>query len=95
MGLRFGGSLPQVPLRLWLEKRYSIEKMCNKRLLLILVSLSSWAEAKNQMDGEFVAGSFILTQKSLSEAPHRYATVLREVLDKVANRKDWSYTKTD
>ena len=69
--------------------------MCYKRLLLTLVSLSSWAESKNQMDGEFVAGSFILTQKSLSEAPHRYATVLREVLDKVANRKDWSYTKDD
>ena len=47
------------------------------------------------MDGEFVAGSFILTQKSLSEAPHRYATVLREALDKVANRKDLTYTKND
>lgn len=37
--------------------------------------------------GEFVAGSFILTQKSLDEAPFRYAGVLRQVLDKV-ERKD-------
>ena len=31
--------------------------------------------------GEFVAGTFILTQKSLNEAPYRYAGVLRQILD--------------
>ena len=36
---------------------------------------------------EFIAGSFILTQNSLNEAPYRYAGVLRKVLDKV-ERKD-------
>ena len=37
--------------------------------------------------GEFLAGTFILTQKSLSEAPYRYAGVLRKALDK-AETKD-------
>ena len=37
--------------------------------------------------GEFLAGSFILTQKSLDEAPYRYAGVLRKALDK-AEMKD-------
>ena len=37
--------------------------------------------------GEFVAGTFILTQKSLSEAPYRYAGVLRKALDN-AETKD-------
>ena len=32
---------------------------------------------------EFLAGSFILTQNSLNEAPYRYAGILRQVLDKV------------
>ena len=36
-----------------------------------------------QIRNEFVAGTFILTQKSLDEAPYRYAGVLRQVLDKV------------
>ena len=35
---------------------------------------------------EFVAGSFILTQNSLNEAPYRYAGVLRKVLDKVETK---------
>ena len=33
--------------------------------------------------GEFMAGSFILTQQSLLEAPYRYAGILRDVLDRV------------
>lgn len=37
-------------------------------------------------DGEFVAGTFILTQKSLDEAPYRYAGVLRQVLDKIETK---------
>ena len=39
-----------------------------------------------QTEGEFVAGTFILTQKSLNEAPYRYAGVLRQVLDKVEQK---------
>ena len=39
-----------------------------------------------QTGGEFVAGTFILTQKSLDEAPYRYAGVLREVLDKIEGK---------
>ena len=35
---------------------------------------------------EFEAGSFILTQNSLNEAPYRYAGVLRKILDKVENK---------
>ena len=35
---------------------------------------------------EFIAGSFILTQNSLNEAPYRYAGVLRQVLDKVEKK---------
>ena len=35
---------------------------------------------------EFEAGSFILTQNSLNEAPYRYAGVLRKILDKVEKK---------
>ena len=35
---------------------------------------------------EFEAGSFILTQNSLNEAPYRYAGVLRRILDKVEKK---------
>ena len=35
---------------------------------------------------EFEAGSFILTQNSLNEAPYRYAGVLRKILDKVEQK---------
>lgn len=38
-------------------------------------------EADQSSTGEFVAGTFILTQKSLDEAPYRYAGVLRQILD--------------
>lgn len=40
----------------------------------------------SERKGEFVAGSFILTQKSLNEAPYRYAGVLRKALDKVETK---------
>ena len=33
--------------------------------------------------GDFVAGSFILTQKALSEAPYRYSRFLTEALEKM------------
>ena len=35
---------------------------------------------------EFLAGTFLLTQKSLNEAPYRYAGVLRQILDKVEQK---------
>ena len=35
------------------------------------------------VDGEFVAGSFILTQKALSEAPYRYSRFLTKALEKM------------
>lgn len=37
-------------------------------------------------EGEFVAGSFILTQNSLNEAPYRHAGVLRKALDDVETK---------
>ena len=37
--------------------------------------------------GEFSAGSFILTQQSLHEAPYRYSGILRDVLDRVEARQ--------
>ena len=42
---------------------------------------------RTRRKGEFLAGTFILTQKSLSEAPYRYAGVLRKALDR-AELKD-------
>ena len=44
---------------------------------LLIVGLAATRE------GEFLAGTFILTQQSLLEAPYRYAGILREVLDRV------------
>ena len=75
--------------------RVQIVKCC-KMLFLIILCLS-WRSvgAGDHVEGEFVAGTFILTQKSLSEAPHRYADVIKEALDKVANDKDMSYSKSD
>ena len=57
--------------------------------LFILFSMSLIkADCKRiRKTGEFLAGTFILTQKSLSEAPYRYAGVLRKALDK-AEAKD-------
>ena len=42
---------------------------------------------KERPEGEFLAGTFILTQKSLNEAPYRYAGMLRQALDR-AEEKD-------
>lgn len=36
-----------------------------------------------EMDGDFMAGSMILTQEALDEAPYRYGDMLRKALDKV------------
>jgi hypothetical protein len=61
------------------------------RILAFLVSLLlAWnsivVDAAEIRDGEFVAGSFMLTQKSLNEAPYRYAGVLRKALDKIETK---------
>ena len=59
---------------------------------LLNVFLVQWfffgvfVQGADQSDGEFVAGTFILTQKSLDEAPYRYAGVLRQVLDKIETK---------
>ena len=49
-------------------------------LLSFLTFLLPVGECQN---GEFVAGSFILTQKALSEAPYRYSRFLTKALEKM------------
>ena len=49
-------------------------------ILLTFVTLLTGVESQN---GEFVAGSFILTQKALSEAPYRYSKFLTTALEKM------------
>ena len=57
-------------------------------LFVLLFLFIFGADCKRiRKEGEFVAGTFILTQKSLSEAPYRYAGVLRKALDN-AETKD-------
>ena len=56
-------------------------------LLALFLQPSITAGARAKRKGEFLAGTFILTQKSLSEAPYRYAGVLRKALDR-AEMKD-------
>ncbi len=52
------------------------------RLLLALGFFAAlWRGSSSARSGEFVAGSMILTQKALDEAPERYSHVLREALD--------------
>ncbi len=55
-------------------------------LVALAAALCSWRTALGLRQGEFVAGSFILTQKSLDEAPYRYAGILRKALDKVETK---------
>ena len=56
--------------------------------LIIYLAFQRQVDCKrSRKEGEFLAGTFILTQKSLSEAPYRYAGVLRKALDK-AELKD-------
>lgn len=64
-------------------KRGFILLLISATLLLLLPGKVSTSKSEN---GEFVAGSFILTQKSLNEAPYRYAGILRKALDKVETR---------
>lgn len=56
-----------------------------------LVKIFCWLCATNILvsqvaSQDFVAGTFILTQNSLNEAPYRYAGVLRQVLDKIEQK---------
>ena len=54
--------------------------------LALVFFLGVFGQEADKSDGEFVAGTFILTQKSLDEAPYRYAGVLRQVLDKIETK---------
>ena len=49
-------------------------------ILLAIVTFITGAQCQT---GEFVAGSFILTQKALSEAPYRYSKFLTTALEKM------------
>ncbi len=58
--------------------------LCRLVLFSGLVSLPvGGTEKSSKKFGEFSAGTFILTQQSLLEAPYRYAGILRDVLDRV------------
>ena len=52
-------------------------------LLLLLLLPSTSSGEQGERAGEFVAGSFILTQKALSEAPYRYSRFLTQALEKM------------
>ncbi len=56
-------------------------------LLLPLLLGTAAAAAVAATESEFVAGSFILTQKSLDEAPFRFAGVLRRALDRAETKE--------
>ena len=55
--------------------------------LAIVVAINSKSvvaeEDEGGREGEFVAGSFILTQKALNEAPYRYSRFLTEALERM------------
>ena len=51
--------------------------------LALVFFLGVFGQEADKSDGEFVAGTFILTQKLLDEAPYRYAGVLRQILDNI------------
>ena len=55
--------------------------------LAIVVAINSKSvvaeEDEGGREGEFVAGSFILTQKALNEAPYRYSRFLTDALKKM------------
>ena len=51
---------------------------------LIIIGLAEvLALEEGSQEGEFVAGSFILTQKALNEAPYRYSRFLTEALERM------------
>ncbi len=56
-------------------------------LPLVWLAVVAFASGGRQRrPGEFVAGTFILTQESLEEAPYRYAGMLRKALDRVETK---------
>ena len=56
--------------------------------VILAATLGHWVAGQTGQTGqtEFLAGTFLLTQKSLNEAPYRYAGVLRQILDKVEQK---------
>ena len=56
--------------------------------VILAATLGHWVagQAGQTRQTEFLAGTFLLTQKSLNEAPYRYAGVLRQILDKVEQK---------
>ena len=54
-----------------------------RTLLLVTVFLFLPVGECQNDGGDFVAGSFILTQKALSEAPYRYSRFLTAALEKM------------
>ncbi len=84
---------------IWYQSSYKKHKNTKTMNYLILKCLLSYLWIASQCAvtfggksppkkvGEFSAGSFILTQQSLHEAPYRYSGILRDVLDRVEARQ--------
>jgi hypothetical protein len=70
------------------------ENVVRHLLLLLLAGLANCRKPITK-PGEFLAGSFILTQQSLHEAPYRYAGILRDVLDRVEAKQPPSQSDED
>ena len=54
-----------------------------KWFVIVFLKYLCFVPAGDCQTGDFVAGSFILTQKALSEAPFRYSKFLTKALDKM------------
>ena len=57
--------------------------MSGLTLSAVLICWTFLLPAGQCQEGQFVAGSFILTQKALSEAPYRYSRFLTEALERM------------
>ena len=57
--------------------------MSQVKLSVLLICWTFLLPTGQCQDGQFVAGSFILTQKALSEAPYRYSRFLTDALQKM------------
>lgn len=53
--------------------------------------LGSHGHVKPRNEAEFVVGSFMVTQKALNEAPHRYAGMIQKVMDLV-DELSWAFS---
>ena len=67
----------------WYRALWTDGKMSPLNLSALLICLTFLLPAGQCQDGQFVAGSFILTQKALSEAPYRYSRFLTDALKKM------------